>query len=273
MDLRYVQALLVGDTRQKMASLATVAPIAHKAQTLRDLSRLFQAVGICRLLVDADPARFGENLIRSAQARRYFLRHAQDEHLVDSQFLGLSRSDAIFDALVVGHQGLVHDITSLSLEQWNAGRDYEDDFCYYLIVHRLATRPGFRGEREYLELIARFEKALQGQVSARLRLCKAHQAADVQAFREALEWLLEIRRMRIEEQRVGITEYTAQALFWPQSFVCMEALAWLALVEEEMPLDDDFLYCPREARELRPVTAEVEDFFVSLDQALDGIAP
>lgn len=267
MDLRHVQSLLVDATRLKMASLATVAPLASKAPALRDLSRLFQAVGICRLLVDVEPLKFQENLVRSAQARRYFLRHAQAAQITDNQFLGLSRSDAIFDAIVASHNGLVHELVNMSVESWHPGRDYEDDYCYYLIVHRIATRPGFRADPEYAELIARFEAALQGQAAARLRLCKAHREGDSDAFREALEWFLEMRREKLAEERAGITEYSAQAMFWPQSFVCIEALAWLVLVQPDMPLDDEFIYCPRDARHLPP-PAEVEDFFVSLDQAL-----
>lgn len=54
MNLAHVLKLLADETRAAMASLADATPVRSKAQTLRALSDLFQGVGICKLLVDAD---------------------------------------------------------------------------------------------------------------------------------------------------------------------------------------------------------------------------
>ena len=54
MNLAHVLKLLADEARAAMASLADATPVRSKAQTLRALSDLFQGVGICKLLVDAD---------------------------------------------------------------------------------------------------------------------------------------------------------------------------------------------------------------------------
>lgn len=268
MDLAYVLDLLAEDTRMAMVSLAQVMPIRSKAPTLRTLSELFQGVGICKLLVDADVARFRENLIRSAQARRYYLRKSHEEGSLDDRFLGLSKTEAIFDAIVAGAPDLVGEIVSLSVERWNNAAEYEDDFCYFLYVHRLATARGFADSAEAAALLSRFERVLEGAPSDRLNLCRAIHERDADALRKVVERFLDHRRSELEARRARVTEYTAQALFWPRSFVSVEALTWLAFARSHgMEMDDEFLFCPQEARDLhRPM--QVEDFFESLDAAL-----
>jgi hypothetical protein len=147
MDLHQAEPLLVHETRMKMASLATLAPIKSKAQTLRDISRLFQAVAICKLLIHADTSAFRENLVRSAHARLYYLRHVKSEGADDDRFQGLSRTQAVFDAIVAGSPELAREIANLSTDQWHRGWEYEDDFCYYSFVHRLLVEPISRQPR------------------------------------------------------------------------------------------------------------------------------
>lgn len=269
MDLGEVQALLIDDTRSVMSSLVALTPIATKAQALRDLCRLFQGVGICRLLVDADLPKFRENLVRSAQTRRYHLRHAHAEAALDDRFLGLSRVDAIFDGIVAGADDLVREIVALSVEQWHEGWEYEDDHCYYLFFHRLATQSGFAVSAEAPALLKRFEQVLDGQVSPRRDLCQAIVDQHPEHFHDALEAFLAQRKAMLDEQRICITEYTAQALFWPQSFVSIEALAWLRLTESlGFPMLDEFMFCPREARARGTPPEGIEDLLDSLDTAL-----
>lgn len=268
MDLSQVLDLLADETRMTMVSLAQDLPVRSKAQALRSISGLFQGVGICKLLVDADVTRFRENLIRSAQARRYFLRKSHEEGSLDDRFLGLSKTEAIFDAIVADAPELVAEIVSLSVDRWSNAAEYEDDFCYFIFVHRLASTPGFAGSADSAALIARFEGALEGAPSDRLDLCRAIHEHDAAALRKAIECFLDHRKSQIEARRARITEYTAQAIFWPASFVSIEALCWLALARSNgMQMDDEFLFCPPEARGAHP-PMQVEDFFESLDAAL-----
>jgi len=270
MDLRYVQTLLVDEARQQLASLAVSRPIAKKASTIRELSGLFQGVGICRLLVDADPEKFRENLIRSAQARRYYLRRSHREGDLNQRFLGLSRTEAFLDAIVARAEDLKRDIATLSVEQWHEGWEYEDDFCYYVFLHHVAVGRDFAASEAAEKVLERFERALEGQSSTRLSLCRAFLKKDRLGLRSALEAFLDERRRYVEKKRPEMTEYTAQALFWPRSFVSIEALAWLVLLDDYgIDLGGTFEACPIEATELTGSLPPVEDFLESLDVALD----
>lgn len=270
MDLHHVRALLIDETRRTLASLAAVVPVAQQAVALRDLGRLFEGVGICQLLLEADVVRFRENLVRAVQARRYFLWRAQREGDTRCRFLGLARSDAVWQAIVVGQPALAQELVALHTPTWHAAWDYEDDFAYRLFMHGVVSQPGFGGQPEARALMARFERALDGQRDPRLGLCKAWADQDAAEFREALTRLLLARQVQLDQDRAGITEYTAQALFWPQSFVCIEALAWLRLADAH-GLDvggDEFLYCPSLALQPGSPGLQVDDFFQSLELAL-----
>ena len=275
MELTYVLTLLTDETRAEMAALAHTGPVKNKASTLRSLSSLFQAVGICKLLVDADPTKFRENLVRGAQARRYHLRKSREEGSADDdRFLGLSKVEAIFDAIVADSTELVRDLVDLSVEHWHEGWEYEDDFCYYLFVHRLIGQRGFLASDAAVALVERFEKALEGKSSARFELCKAVQSRDANSVRAAFEFFLAERKREFDARRPRITEYTAQAIFWPRSFVSIEGLAWLRIAQRaNLELSDEFLFCPREARSQDLPLLQVEDFFEELDVALSGAQP
>jgi hypothetical protein len=86
---------------------------------------------------------------------------------------------------------------------------------------------------------------------------------------EVFEAFLQDYRESNERKRVKITEYTAEAIFWPGSFVCIEALAWLRFATARgIEPTDDFVYCPADIRQPYPPLA-VPDLFDSLDEALE----
>lgn len=268
MDLGKVQPLLLQDMRSSMASLLARAPIAEKAESLRDISRLMQAIAICKLIHEADVVAYRQYLIRGGQARRYYLRKSREENNVDDRFLGLSRVESIFDTLAAGDVQLFRDIAALSIDRWHRGWEYEDDFCYYLFVQRVVATPGFLQSPEAGALLAQFRKAIEDQPSPRLALCQALHDRSLDDFRAALEKLLQLHADYYEAKRPTITEYSAQAIFWPRSFVCIEALAWLFVGNRlGLPLADQFQFCPELARpDFAPIV--VEDLFESLDQVL-----
>jgi len=268
MDLTHAQGILVDDIRTRMSYLVSPLPIRRKAENLRDLTRLFPALAICKLLVDADVVKFRENLTRSGQARRHYLRKSREERNLDDRFLGLSRVQSIFDVVVADAMELATDIASWSIDQWHAAWEYEDDFCYYLFVHRLILDTRFVGSTDAAALVARLEKVLDGQPSARLRLCRALNARERGDFRGAFEAFLDEHRTVMDAKRIRITEYTAEAAFWPTSFVSIEGLAWLRFGEMfGIAPTDQFAFCPTDARDLRG-SVIVPDLFESLDEAL-----
>jgi hypothetical protein len=268
MDISLAEALVVEETRTRMASLVASAPIRDKAENLCEISRLFQALAICKLITAADVLKFRESLVRSAQARRYYLRKSRAESSLDDRFLALSRVQAIFDAVVAGDDPLARDVALLSLEQWHDTWEYEDDFCYYLFVHRLVVEPTFVAGEEAAALLARFARALEGKPSVRLELCEALMQRQAEEFRAAFEELLAGFAADNEGKRAKATEYTAGARFWPASFVSVEALAWLRLAARfGIEPADRFEFCPDEARRADGAVS-VPDLFAALDQAL-----
>jgi hypothetical protein len=268
MDMQQAQALIVDETRTRMAYLITPVPIQNKAENLRDLCRLFQALGICKLITEADVTLFREHLVRSAHARRYYLRKSHEEHNREDRFLGLSRVSSMFDAVVAGETGLARDIASMSVNEWHETWEYEDDFCYFLFVHGLVLSQAFIASAAASALVTRFERALEGQPSPRLALCKALQSRDAADFRDAFERLVDDCRTANNARRARITEYSAEAIFWPGSFVSIESLAWLRFAAMAgIEPSDQFALCPEEARrDFAPVV--VPDLFDTLDQVL-----
>jgi hypothetical protein len=269
MDLQLVRLLLIDETRMTMASLINHVPISNKAQALHDLSRLFQAVGICQLLVDASIEKFYENLVRSAHARRYHLWRSRSESSKTDHLLGISRVEAVFDAYVANRLDLIRDIDALSTDKWHLGWEYEDDFVYYIFMHRVLVQNNFLSTSECNDLLFQFERSLEGGQSLRLDMCVALRDRDTTALRATLQLFLQQRQMTLDKRRDELTEYTADAIFWPQSFVCIEALAWLKLTQSlGMSVGDGFLFCPSEALSVSSSQMHVEDLFESLDEAL-----
>jgi hypothetical protein len=268
MDIQQAHTLLVAETGARMASLAEPVSIARKAEALRDVSRLFQALAICKLLAFADVPKFLEHLIRSGQSRRYYLQKSRESGHDNDRFLGLSRVQAIMDVLVAGDMRLARDIVDLSIDRWHDGWEYEDDYCYYAFIHGLVADRDFIDRTEAAALLTRFQRALAGQSSVRLRLCKALGARDGVDFRAAFARLIAEYAVMTDVRRSKFTEYTSDAPSWPGCFVSIEALAWLVIGGMYgISLPDQYRFCPLEAR--GPVTTpQVADLFESLDQAL-----
>jgi hypothetical protein len=268
MDIQRAEILLVDEARARMARLIVPAPIGNKAENLRELTRLFEGVGICKLITAGDVEKCRENWIRGAQARRYFLRKSHDEGNLADRFLALSRVQAVMDAVAAGDDTLARDIVALSIHEWNPDWEYEDDFCYYLFFHGLVVNPQFAQTPEAEALLGRFARALEGKPSVPLELCQAAAAREPEPFRAAFEGLVARYEKENEEKRVKFTEYTSGAVFWPASFVSIEALAWLRLAASlGVEPADEFAFCPAEARRITSGAA-VPDLFESLERAL-----
>lgn len=268
MDIQQAQSLIVEETRARMAALIAPVPIAEKAEALRDISRLFQALAICKVLVEADVTGFRAHLIRSGQSRRYYLQQSAEQGNTDDRFLGLSRVEAVLDACVAGDLPLACEIAQRSIDRWHRGWEYEDDFAYFAFIHGLLLDPAFHRGATALDLLRQFERALQGQPCARFELCKAVHAQDVAQFELAFERLLQQHAAAMEAKRAKFTEYSSDAAFWPKSFVSVEALAWIGLGHRiGLHLQGEYRFCPAAAR--GPFdTVHVPDLFESLQRAL-----
>ena|ERR1700685_9174 len=232
MDANEIHDGLVPEIKDALAYVAVGYPIREIGDELEKLSAYFQALGISYLLGSADQERFRENLVRSAHSRRYFLRKSREEHNHDDRRLALARTEAVLDALAAGHIALARQIVDLSIDTWRPDWEYEDDFCYFLFLHRLLEQNGAANLHPLPDLLTRFEKALQGGDSPRLRVCKSLLDRDANSTRQALTDLMERRNDELEEERGRNLERDAAAcVCWARSSVSTEGLALLRVAE------------------------------------------
>jgi hypothetical protein len=263
MEIPEVHKLCLEEIRSNMAFLTGGYTMKDSGDTLAELSRLFQGLGICHLLETLDVGEFRENLVRSSDARRYFLRKCREEGSVASKHLALSRTEALLDALAAGDLRLARSIAELSPINWNRDWEYEDDFCFYAFLNQLLLQAP-PPDRE--QTLARFEAALEGGSSTRLNVLRAILAKDAGDVETALAQLVEEEQARFDAQRSAIVD--SKFLFWPRSFVSIEGLALLRAAElVGLQVSGDFAMCPPEAR--LPVREnDYRDFFLELDVLL-----
>jgi immunity protein 49 of polymorphic toxin system len=272
MDASEVHKELVPEIKDMLTCLAVGYPIRELGDELERLSEYFQALGIAYLLESADQERFGENLVRSGHARRYFLRKSREENNDQDRRLALGRTEAFLDALAAGHLGLAREIADLSIDTWHPDWEYEDDFCYYLFLHRMVRANAAVGRADLSVLLTGFEKALEDGDSPRLDVCKALVDRDTNALRAALTLLMENRNQEMEKARErNIERDPAECVCWARSFISIEGLALLRVAELTgmVPLEpgEELQLCPGMA--MLPVRdRDYLDMFVSIEQEL-----
>lgn len=204
-----------------------------------------RALAIIALVVKADSDRFFHNLIRSGTVRETFLaRLKQAGHQADHH-LASSRLDGLLDAIAAGDIELAQRIAWLSPRQFEPQREYEDDFCYAQVLHRLVH--GVSAASVYEPFLARHEAVLQGQPDPRLALCRALVTPSQADFDTAFADLLQARSDEIAAQVARSQLDEPQTVAERQVFV--EGLAWLRLAERAgLRTEAEYLYCPSSAR-------------------------
>ena len=230
------------------------------------LALQLEGLGLCHLLELADEASFRENMVRSGQSRRFFLRRSSLEKNNDDRHLALSHTRAFLDALVAGSLALARDIAVLSTETWNRSWEYEDDFCLYLLLHLLVKQPDLFPTPEARTVLERFERSLEGGKSAHFDVARALVNRDVPAFSDALAALVHAEDVQIEKDRESAAVHERDILFWPKSRVSIEGLALLKVAELlGMQVDGPFQLCPRPAR-LPWTNQSFRDLFEEIEQ-------
>ena len=266
MDLAEVHEELVFDLREAASTVSTGVPARELGDLFDELSDKLEALGLCHLLEFGDVDLFRMNLVRSAQARRYFLGRMRAEGTVDDRHLALSRTRAVFAALAAGDLSTAREVVARSIEIFDPRWEYEDDHCYYLALHTL-----IRGEVPDGALFARFERVLEGVESPRLHVVRSLSLRDVDGFAASLIELLEAEQKEIDEARESAAVHEGDVLHWPNSFVSIEALGLLRLartlgldvdnVDEAPPLPR----CPSIARDALDDIA-LDDLFEEIER-------
>lgn len=249
MDLAEVHRELVHEIRDGLGYLVEPARMADLGDIFDVLALQLEGLALCHLFELADQSKFRENLVRSGHSRRFFLRRSAQEKNHHDRHLALSRTRAFLDALVAGSLAVARDIAVLSPEDWNRDWEYEDDFCFYWLLHGIVKQPQAFPTAATPALLHRYEQSLQGGESVHLDVARALCARDGGAFADALRALLAAEQKQIEGDRSSAAVHERNILFWPKSRISIEGLALLKVAELlGMPVPDDLPLCPALAR-------------------------
>lgn len=271
MDLAEARIQLVDEVKDILGLVASGHPVAQLSAEFELASRLFQGIAICDLLTGLEPQGFRTNLLRSVHARIHFLRKSRQQGNLADRRLALSRTEALFDVLVAGHDGLRDDLIRLSAHPFDATWEYEDDHLAWRWMQELSTD----ASDATLQATQRQHRAALGRpVDARHRALAALTARDAAAFEDALLALMHELEGLAQARQERLLEPDLDAcLQWPRSFVSIEGLALLALAARRgLAVDGAFPLCPDAAR-LPPDDTDTENFFVGIEQLLSPASP
>jgi hypothetical protein len=204
-------------------------------------------MGIYDLLINADTDGFFYGLLQSALTRKYYLDRCVKENFLSDPERMSSFVDPFFDAVAANQLKLASDIARLSPDQWLEDYEYEDDFAYAYFFYRLISFDEVE-TRELMEVLAQFERALEGQHSIRLELCNALFVQDQEAFDEAFTNLLNEYQSRTDtlaDDSVQSHEFTFEA----NRRIFVEGLAILRIAEKlQLETQEEYVLCPNIAR-------------------------
>jgi hypothetical protein len=220
-------------------------PVDELGTLSLELASKLRALGIMALLAKGNSDLFYHNLIRGGIAREIYLQRLKNEGIDKDHHRASGRYESLLDAVVAGDMALARRIVDLSPTEWQKGHEYEDDYCYAQILHRLVqeTPP----EQEITPLLNQFEAYLEDEPSARLDVCKALMERDQDAFDEAFDALLKEQEAKIAADKARCQMEDPIVIAQRQVFV--EGLAILRLAEGRgLTTQSVYRYCPSLAR-------------------------
>lgn len=239
-----VYADMLVETARAQKSVASMGKLCN------DISRYYRCLGICSLLINANPDDFFHGLIQSALTRKYYLKRCVQENHLDDPARKVSFVDPFLDAVAANQFPLAGQIGELSPTEWLEDYEYEDDFAYARFLQTLVRfDPDVRPDLE--QIYNRYEAALEGNPDVRLNLCKALLDVDQDEFNESFTALLDAHEERGNEIADPKTDsiLSLDYTFEPNRWICVEGLAILRLAEKlELQTDEEYKFCPSIAR-------------------------
>lgn len=220
-------------------------PIEQLGGASVELCAKLRALAIIALLTTGDSEKFLHNLARSGRVREAYLSRIRQAERVDDYHFASGRISGLIDAIASGDLALAHRIAWISPREWSPQREYEDDFCYAQVLHRIVH--GVSAVSVYEPIFERFESAMQGQPAPRLDVVRALVARSQSGFEAAFESLVQTREDEIAAAIARSQLQDAQVVAERQVFV--EGLALLRLADAAgIATREEYLYCPSNAR-------------------------
>lgn len=247
------------DAARDGVEAAAWGPAADEAGDLYEgLVDAFEGLAICNVLLYYDAEQFRTDLVFAAGARRQFLQLCHRDG-VAPRHVALSRTHALFCALVARDNALAGELVRLGPAAWRRDGEYEDDFCYHAALARLAVPDASEALPPLDALVARLVEV--AEPGPRLALVRALVEGDADGFREAFESRLDERARFADEL---FPARRNQPLFVASRHVFVEGLAMLTLAEQRgWAMADEYAYCPAVAR-LAPRQPLPRDLFLDV---------
>jgi hypothetical protein len=241
----YGESLAVDIAFWRMGLLDPTYPVGPLGELSMELATKLRSLAIMALLAKGHTDLFYHNLIRSGRTRLIYLERLEKEGLQEEHHRSSGRYEPLVDALAAGDFALVNQIIQLSPADWQTGHEYEDDFCYAQILHKMVVDSPL--DSDITPLLAQFETYLGENPWGRFDVVKSLSENDQDAFDQAFEDLLTEREGEIAEDiDKGNND---DALVLAQREIFVEGLALLRLAEKRgLTTESDYLYCPSLAR-------------------------
>src|SRR5262245_4112661 len=144
-------------------------PVAELGDLTLEVSEKLRTLAIVTLLVKAETDFFYHDLIRSGRGRLGYLRRVAEAGRLGDHHRASGRYGPLLDAIAAGDLELARAIAAQSPADFREGQEYENDYCYAQLLHRLCDPAATAAD--LAPVVARFEAWLAGAPSARLAVC------------------------------------------------------------------------------------------------------
>ncbi|MEM1043026.1 MAG: hypothetical protein AAGI91_10390 [Bacteroidota bacterium] len=219
----------------RITEASTVEDIGRMAN---DLAELYQTLGLCELLIEANTEGFFHRLIDGALTRRYFLRRCLAEDRVHPERRA-SVTGPLVGAIVAGQYGVARELDDLVADAPVEGHEYDEDYYYARLVGALVREEASDAER----IFGQYVEALGELSEARVPVMRALLDRDRFAFHQAFLGLLIQYEAEMEYRQSVSYRYDDHHL------VFLEGLALLRIAEDSgITAGDVYRYCPTMAR-------------------------
>jgi hypothetical protein len=211
---------------------------------LGEIELRYRLIGIARLLIEADPNAFRDNLHRSACAALHLFELLQQGAALEPKNLTVHENPGFADAVIAGDMELATQLAELSPKRHQEGYEYEDDFLESHLLHRMLLGAD---DAELRGLLQRWSGVMEGQTSVPWALSVALVERDADAFGQSLLDLVDEHVRWFEEFRTNagyIPELDASL-----GNVLMDGLVALRFAEMRgIPTEREYRFMPDLAR-------------------------